>query len=486
MQSGHPDAEPCHESTPLLTDHGLLESQRLIGKQTPLPRAQLAALCIARLTDPVAYTQIFPYINEFLVLLHVTDDVSNIGFYSGLVESTFAISQTLTTYPWAKLSDIIGRRPVILFGALSLAVVTVLLGFCTTLTSIVIVRALAGFLAGNVAVYHAVLAELTDASNQSIAYPIYAFTYPFGSTIGPLIGGLFSNLGTKYPEYFGYDLILFHPYFVPNFVCSLLVMVGFGLAYFFLEESLPSKRRGRAFSIDTVDLLSIPMIRVLTASALCLAFTGTAFDVVFVLFCYTPIQRGGLSFTVNRIGYALAMNGGVLAILQLFFMPFLLRTYRVAKLYNYSMRIWPVTFFLMPFLNVIVRSGYDEKLALVDPTTNAMLWIGIAVVLTCSRIAALAYATNMILIRNHAPGVSSLGAANGLVQVAMCVSRCFSPAFISSAFALSVGNDLLGGYPIWVAVMLVVCLMGCFFSQKIVAMDEKISSSTGCVRSQLK
>jgi hypothetical protein len=95
---------------------------------------------------------------------------------------------------------------------------------------------------------------------------------------------------------------------------------------------------------------------------------------------------------VNQIGYALAMNGAILAILQLFFMPTLLRKYNAAKMYNTSMRIWPLTFFLMPFLNIIVHSGYDEERALVDSTTTAILWIGIALVLTCSRIAALAYA----------------------------------------------------------------------------------------------
>jgi hypothetical protein len=99
------------ESSPLLADHSSLEAQK---RPTPLPKAQLAALCVSRLTDPVAYSQIFPYINEFLILLHVAD-VSKVGFYSGLVvrasvhffgeeltngsqESTFAIAQTLTRY----------------------------------------------------------------------------------------------------------------------------------------------------------------------------------------------------------------------------------------------------------------------------------------------------------------------------------------------------------------------------------------------------
>jgi len=481
MHPAHP-SHPADESTPLLSEHADLEATK---RKTPLPKGQLAALCISRLTDPIAYTQLFPYINSMLFELHVTDDISKIGFYSGLVESTFAVSQTLTSYPWARASDIIGRRPIILTGAVGLAVVTLLLGFCTSLNEIILVRALGGFMAGNVAVYHAVVAEITDSSNSPRAYSLYAFVWPFGATIGPLIGGSFSNLGTKYPGYWGYDFILSHPYFMPNLVCAFIVVLGLFLSYIYLEETLPSKRRGPCVDdsvthqpprLGAMDLLSIPMVRALTISGFTLAFIGTAYDVVFVLFCYTPIKRGGLSFSVTEIGYALAMNGVILAIFQLFFMPTLLRTYRASTMYHTSICCWPLTFFLVPFLNVIVRAGYDADNETVNFATNVILWISIALVLICSRVAALAFTTNMILIRNHSPSPSYLGACSGLVQVAMCVSRCFSPAFISSVFALSVGNNSLGGYPVWVVVMLSVCLVGCYFSQQMVEIDKKFES----------
>jgi len=54
---------------------------------------------------------------------------------------------------------------------------------------------------------------------------------------------------------------------------------------------------GKALSIKT--LLSIPIIRALCASGCALSFISTAFDVVFVLFCYSPIQTGGLAFSVS-------------------------------------------------------------------------------------------------------------------------------------------------------------------------------------------
>ncbi|KAJ7349215.1 major facilitator superfamily domain-containing protein, partial [Mycena albidolilacea] len=481
MHPTHPE-QPSDESTPLLSEHADLEA---VKRKTPFPRGQLAALCISRLTDPIAYTQLFPYINQMLFQLGVTDDIAKIGFYSGLVESTFAVSQTLTSYPWAKASDIVGRRPIILTGAVGLAVVTLLLGFCTSLSQIIFVRALAGFMAGNIGVYHAVLAEISDPSNSPVAYSLYAFTWPLGATIGPLIGGSFSNLGTKYPGYWGYDFILSRPYFMPNLVCALLVVVGLVLSYTYLQETLPSKRRGSFVDananpqqprLGAMDLLSIPMIRALTLSGFLLSFVGTAFDVVLVLFCYTPIERGGLSFSVTQIGYALAMSGLILALFQLFCMPTVLRTYRTSAIYHTSMCCWPLTFFLMPFLNFIVRAGYDADSGTVDFATGTILWAGIAVVLLCSRIAALGFTSNMLLIRNHSPGPSYLGACSGLVQVAMCVSRCFSPAFISSVFALSIGNNLLGGYPVWAGVMLLMCSVGCYFSKKMVAIDKELKS----------
>jgi hypothetical protein len=51
------------------------------------------------------------------------------------------------------------------------------------------------------------------------------------------------------------------------------------------------------------ELLALPVIRSLTLSGSALAFVQTSYDVVFVLFAYTPIQIGGLAFTVSIIPF---------------------------------------------------------------------------------------------------------------------------------------------------------------------------------------
>lgn len=47
-------------------------------------------------------------------------------------------------------------------------------------------------------------------------------------------------------------------------------------------------------------LLRIPIIRTLCASGCCLGFVATAFDVVFVLFSFSPINHGGLGLSVSE------------------------------------------------------------------------------------------------------------------------------------------------------------------------------------------
>jgi len=47
-------------------------------------------------------------------------------------------------------------------------------------------------------------------------------------------------------------------------------------------------------------LLAIPIVQALCVSAFALSFLSAAFEVLFVLFCYSPILSGGLAFSVRH------------------------------------------------------------------------------------------------------------------------------------------------------------------------------------------
>lgn len=59
----------------------------------------------SRLERESSQSVIFPFINQFIEELKITDNPDKVGFYSGLVESVFAFVQFFTVYHWAKLSE---------------------------------------------------------------------------------------------------------------------------------------------------------------------------------------------------------------------------------------------------------------------------------------------------------------------------------------------------------------------------------------------
>ncbi len=56
--------------------------------EKPLPFTQILLLCYARLTEPIAFFCIFPFINEYLYSFHLKEE--DVGFYSGLIVSSLA------------------------------------------------------------------------------------------------------------------------------------------------------------------------------------------------------------------------------------------------------------------------------------------------------------------------------------------------------------------------------------------------------------
>ncbi|KAJ3923297.1 major facilitator superfamily domain-containing protein [Lentinula edodes] len=492
----HSSTNSNDETQPLLR-HDEENSTISIPQQSSLSLSQLAVICFLRVLDPLNFTQIFPYINEFVSRLHLTEDPSQIGFYSGAIESVFALSQLVAIYPWSSLSDSIGRRPVIIVGTLGLTISTLFFGVSRSFLAAMVARALAGLFSGNVSVIPTVLCEITDPENESFIFPFFGIFWPLGMVLGPLIGGSLSDIALKFPTVFDYAVLKAYPYFLPCLVVAAINFAGMLSAYCFLQETRKpiqvmsiSRSRPPLVEFDeehqlvrfaevkplsTKELLANQMIRCLCTSACFLSFVTTAFDVVFVLFCYTPIQKGGLGLQTSQIGYALAISGVAAAFFQLVLMPTLLRRVDHAKCYHFTIAIWPAVFVMLPSLNIFARYMTDETNGNLDENASAMLWVGIGFVLVFAKIGFLPYTINTLLVKKYGPSTSSLGASNGLLQFFICLSRSFSPFLSSSIFVVSVENDLFMGYG-WAILLSVISMGSIHFSGCIMEESKRLRS----------
>ena len=91
---------------------------------------------------------IFPYVYFMIEDFAIVEDKSKISVYAGMVTSAFAFAEFSSGVVWGKLSDKIGRKPVLLTGLAGTALSMLIFGFAPSLPVALLARALGGLLNG--------------------------------------------------------------------------------------------------------------------------------------------------------------------------------------------------------------------------------------------------------------------------------------------------------------------------------------------------
>ncbi len=107
------------------------------------------------------------------------------------VFSAFLLTQTATTVVFGKLSDLYGRRPVLLFGIGIFLVGSVLCGFAWSMPSLILFRLIQGVGAGAIQpVGITIVGDLYPARERGKIQGYLASVWGVSSVLGPLCGGL--------------------------------------------------------------------------------------------------------------------------------------------------------------------------------------------------------------------------------------------------------------------------------------------------------
>lgn len=441
-------------------------------QRTPLPIKQLLVLCIMRLTEPISYTLIFPFINQMLEEMKVSPDPKQIGYYAGVIESLFAVAQLCTAMFWGRLSDRVGRKPVMLIGLFGMAISVIAFGLQKTYVGLIISRFVAGMMNGNIAILQSIVAEITDPTNYADAVSLLPLSFAIGSIIGPIVGGFLALPAQNFPLLFGNCTFLIeYPYFLPCLVGGMLNFLAIILGIFCLEETLETKRKPRnvlerpspsqgyqALSSTDTNARPIvsapPSIRSLCTvpiMTLMLTFTmihinNVAMVAVIPLYAYTKILDGGLGMTLEQIGFILSVNGIGLIFVQLFLFPPLQRRFGAVNLYKWSVPTFTITNLLLPIVTYLVH---------LKGNTTTMSLAYMTVVMIMRSPGVMCYVCSMMLVKMLSPSSTSLGTLNGMMQTCRAFAQAIGPMLGTSLFAISISTGILGGNLVWIVLALI-------------------------------
>jgi len=197
---------------------------------------------------------IFPYIYYMIASFHITTSDRQISLYAGLVTSSFAIAECSCSAMWGRLSDRIGRKPVLLVGLGGTGISMLTFGFARSLPVALGARFVGGLLNGNGGVLQTMVAEIvTVKAHQPRAYTFLPLTWGLGSVVGSFLGGTLADPVGNYPEVFRrgeWPVLERYPFLLPNLFASAMVVFGMLVAVFFFRETHPIKRFERDRGVE--------------------------------------------------------------------------------------------------------------------------------------------------------------------------------------------------------------------------------------------
>src|SRR5437773_5673240 len=188
----------------------------------PATRAHLGVIFLTVLIDLVGFGIIMPILPMYAQRF----GAQGIGY--GALVFVFSAMQFLATALLGRLSDRIGRRPILLTTMLVNAAGYVLFAFAPSYAVLFLARVISGFASGNISAAQAYVADITLPADRARGMGTIGAAFGIGFVLGPMIGGLADH-------YLGH--------LAPGLIAAGLSLVNFLSAGAILRESLATEHR---------------------------------------------------------------------------------------------------------------------------------------------------------------------------------------------------------------------------------------------------
>ena len=272
-------------------------------------RQRKAALLIIFLTvliDLLGFGMVIPLLPIYARQFTVDES----GWVIGALMSSFSLMQFLCAPLWGRISDSVGRRPVLLIGLAGSTLFYFLFGVATARASLgwmFVSRIGAGVAGATISTAQAYIADVTPLEGRTRGMALIGAAFGLGFTLGPLIGAA---------ALLGSGSVGLSPW--PGYVAAMLAGSALVLAAFRLPESFhPGAAPAEANWLDLgalVNVIAVPTVALLLATVFVAVLSFANFESTVSLLLKEP--DGGFGFEFHQVLLVFAYIGFVLSFAQ--------------------------------------------------------------------------------------------------------------------------------------------------------------------------
>ncbi len=343
-----------------------------------------------------------------------------------LVAASYTAAQFAFAPVWGRVSDRIGRKPVLLATSFGSCIAYVWLAHTDSLEGLFLARAFGGVMAGNIGVAHAYVADLVGADRRAGAMGRVGAAAGLGFVVGPAIGGLLAG-----PDPLQADFVL------PFVVAGAAAALAFVLAAILLRESASGGQLARARSNPGRQVWR--RIREAEIAPLLLLVFSTPFVFAGIETVFALWSEARFGWGPTRNGYMYTFMGAVAVLIQ---------GAAVGPITRYAGERWTVA------------AGMSATMAgcLVMPFASGMATVMLGLGLIVGGVSVCGPSLSSLISRQARP--HERGALLGVSQSSGGLGRILGPALSGSIFA-GLGHDwpfLLGAATMLAAASLAIGL----------------------------
>ena len=242
--------------------------------------------------------------------------ISDFGI--GVIVASFSFMQFVFNPIFGRLSDKIGRKPIIVFSLLITSLSYLWFSFADSFIILLLSRMLAGFGGSNISVAQAYIADVTDETNRAKGMGLIGAAFGLGFVFGPMLGGILAQ--------YGYDVV--------GYASATFSFFAFLFASFRLKESLKESNRSKektSYSIFTKDTV-IEVFKNQQLRFTMLIYFIIVFSMANIYGTFALLAYKVYNFTDMQIGYLYGTIGVVGAIIQGGFIKRLSEKYKEEQL----------------------------------------------------------------------------------------------------------------------------------------------------------